>query len=65
MKIVQVASFLVLLTVGITVKKKTLTKDDVDYTYYLGPDYANAKSSVSKGGRVSKRIAPHVSPLDI
>lgn len=54
-----------LANVGITLDKKILSKDDVSYEYYLGPNYRNEKSTVDSSGRVSKRVAPHVSIFDV
>ena len=49
---------------GITLRKKVLSVDDVNYSYYLGPDYKNAPNNIGPKGRVPKYIAPHVSCFD-
>ena len=50
---------------GMKTTHKTL---DVDYSYYLGPDYKRSTGrgkSDDSSGHVAKIVSPHVSCLDI
>ena len=64
-KAVCYTSWLYLVLAGIKVQKKIISADEINYSYYLGPDYRKEKSNLGERGRVSKIIAPHVSLFDI
>ena len=51
--------------VGIKIQKKIISDKEIDYSYYLGPNFKNEKSTLGERGRVSKTIAPHSSCFDI
>jgi len=55
--------WLQLTVTGFRVTKKVLRESDVDYSYYLGPNYRQEKQKIT--GRVSKIISPHVSCFDV
>ena len=38
-KVMVIICWMVVAVCGVFPKKKRLTADDVDYSYYLGPDY--------------------------
>lgn len=57
--------YLILLVMGVRVKVRKLRDTDVDYSFYLGPDYRGTAKPPPPGGRVSKYISPHVSILDV
>ena len=61
-KSVQIFSFLILTTAGIYVTKKDLKVDDVDYSFYLGPNW---KQELAKLKSAPKIISPHSSCFDI
>ena len=48
----------------INVRQQEIKESDIDYSYYLGPDYKNSTNSLGDD-RVSKVISPHVSCYDI
>ena len=61
-KIMYITSWLCLKIMNINVKKTELvTNDDVDYSYYLGPNYRAEKFT----SRIPKIISPHSSLYDI
>ena len=62
-KVLTLFPMLFLYTVGLRPVKKVLT--DVDYSYYLGPNYKEKSKKLGDKGRVSKIISPHVSCFDV
>ncbi len=56
---------LIMFIMGIVINKRTLSASEIDYSYYLGPNYKNEVSKVKSPGYTSKIVAPHVSCYDI
>ncbi len=54
-----------MLIMGISINKRTLSASEIDYSYYLGPNYKNEVSKVKSPGYTSKIVSPHVSCYDI
>ena len=54
-----------MLIMGISINKRTLAASQIDYSYYLGPNYKNETSQVSSPGYTSKIVSPHVSCYDV
>ena len=62
-RVLKFSSYWTMTVAGVYPKAKYLTKDDVNYSYYLGKDYM--KDYKAPKGIVPTIISPHCSSFDI